>query len=42
MNRDIPELIAQAGFKLTADERMYVPGAKILSFNYWGRAKAAQ
>jgi ubiquinone/menaquinone biosynthesis C-methylase UbiE len=42
MNRDIPELITQAGFKVTADERMYVPGAKILSFNYWGRAKAAQ
>ena len=40
MNRDIPDLIAQAGFKITDDERMYVPGAKILSFNYWGRARA--
>jgi ubiquinone/menaquinone biosynthesis C-methylase UbiE len=41
MNRDIPGLITQAGFEITVDERMYVPGAKILSFNYWGRARAA-
>ena len=41
MNRDIPDLITRAGFRLTADERMYVPGLKMLSFNYWGRARAA-
>jgi len=39
MNRDIPALIAQAGFEITDDERMYIPGARILSYNYWGRAK---
>lgn len=39
MNRDIPDLIRKGGFEITVDERMYVPGAKILSYNYWGVAK---
>ena len=39
MNRDIPDLIRKGGFRITADERMYVPGARILSYNYWGVAK---
>ena len=39
MNRDIPRLIESGGFRITSDERMYVPGAKILSYNYWGAAK---
>lgn len=41
MNRDIPNLIAEAGFEVTVDERMYVPGLKMLCYNYWGRARAA-
>lgn len=41
MNRDIPDLIAKAGFEVTADERMYVPGLKMLCYNYWGKARAA-
>lgn len=40
MNRDIPELISQSGFEITSDERMYIPGIKALSFNYWGSARA--
>ena len=42
MNRDIPELITKGGFEITTDERMYIPGLKILSYNYWGRAKATR
>lgn len=38
MNRDIPAMINAAGFKITNDERMYIPGLRILSYNYWGSA----
>ena len=40
MNRDIPDLIAKGGFEISADERMYIPGPKVLCYNYWGRARA--
>lgn len=39
MNRDIPALIERSGFRITTDERMYIPGPRILSYNYWGTAK---
>jgi len=39
MNRDIPRLIESSGFRITSDERMYIPGPRILSFNYWGVAR---
>jgi len=39
MNREIPQLIESTGFRITTDERMYIPGPKILSYNYWGIAK---
>ena len=39
MNRDIPALIEGSGFRITTDERMYIPGPRILSYNYWGIAK---
>jgi ubiquinone/menaquinone biosynthesis C-methylase UbiE len=39
MNRDIPGLIESSGFRITTDERMYIPGLRILSYNYWGSAK---
>jgi ubiquinone/menaquinone biosynthesis C-methylase UbiE len=39
MNRDIPALIAGSGFRITNDERMYIPGLRILSYNYWGTAR---
>jgi ubiquinone/menaquinone biosynthesis C-methylase UbiE len=39
MNRDIPDLITKAGFDITSDERMYIPGIRMLCYNYWGQAK---
>jgi ubiquinone/menaquinone biosynthesis C-methylase UbiE len=39
MNRDVPGLLESSGFRITTDERMYIPGPKILSYNYWGAAK---
>lgn len=42
LNRDIPELIRTAGFELESDERMYIPGIKAFSYNFWGRATAAR
>jgi ubiquinone/menaquinone biosynthesis C-methylase UbiE len=41
MNRDIPDLLRSSGFRVIADERMYIPGVRVLSYNYWGRAVAA-
>ena len=38
MNRDIPALINAGGFDIKTDERMYIPGARILCYNYWGSA----
>ncbi len=38
MNRDVPSMIEAAGFKIVQDERMYIPGPRILSYNYWGSA----
>ena len=38
MNRDIPAIIEGAGFRITQDERMYIPGLRILCYNYWGSA----
>ncbi len=40
MNRDIPALINESGFSIKIDERMYIPGAKVLCYNYWGSAVA--
>ncbi|MBL6643062.1 MAG: class I SAM-dependent methyltransferase [Flavobacteriaceae bacterium] len=39
INRDIPTIINQNGFKISDLKTMYVPGWKPLSFNYWGEAK---
>ena len=39
MNRDIVGLIRECGFEITNDERMYIPSAKMLSYNFWGSAK---
>lgn len=41
MNRDIPGLLEASGFAMTVDERDYIPGPRILCFNYWGSAKIA-
>jgi ubiquinone/menaquinone biosynthesis C-methylase UbiE len=42
MNRDIPSLIEKGGFQLEADDRMYVPGIRMLSYHYWGVARSAR
>ncbi len=39
MNRDIAKIIEDAGFSMAEDNRMYIPGIRILSYNYWGMAK---
>lgn len=36
--RDIPNLFKQAGLKTIELEQGYIPGLKVLSYNYWGRA----
>jgi ubiquinone/menaquinone biosynthesis C-methylase UbiE len=38
MNRDIPALLEAGGFRIQTDERMYIPGARVLTYNYWGAA----
>ena len=39
LNRDIPKLISQAGFKIKQQDEMYIPGPKFAAYNYWGVAK---
>lgn len=36
--RNIPLLFDQAGLEIARLEEMYIPGPKILSYNYWGAA----
>ncbi len=38
MNRDIPALIKAGGFDIKLDERMYIPGARVLCYNFWDSA----
>jgi ubiquinone/menaquinone biosynthesis C-methylase UbiE len=40
LNRDIPALLEEAGFKPEVQSR-YIPGPRIFSFHYWGEATAA-
>lgn len=40
VNRDIPRLLESSGFHVDVDERMYIPGVRFLSYNYWGSAIA--
>lgn len=39
LNKDIPLIIEENGFKMIAVEKMYIPGWKPASFNYWGKAQ---
>jgi len=39
MNRDIPGLLRDGGFRIEEDNRDYIPGIKALSYNYWGAAR---
>lgn len=38
LNKDIPKLILENGFDITKIDKMYVPGWKPASYNYWGEA----
>ena len=38
LNRPIPQLLQQSGFKSTDMQTMYIPGWKPGCFNYWGTA----
>lgn len=38
LNRAIPELLEQGGFRIETLETMYLPGWRPGSFNYWGSA----
>ena len=37
--RDIPRLITEAGLKTLELNQLYIPGPRVLSYNYWGRAR---
>lgn len=39
MHRDIPALLDESGFAIEDDNRMYIPGLRVLSYNYWGAAR---
>lgn len=39
MNRDIPALLQEGGFTIEDDNRMYIPGVRALSYNFWGAAR---
>ena len=41
LNRAIPDLIEQGGFRIKGMETMYLPGWRPASFNYWGTATHA-
>ncbi|PKH68292.1 SAM-dependent methyltransferase [Flavobacterium sp. ALD4] len=38
LNRNIPQIIKDSGFKNIKLETIYIPGWKPLSYNYWGTA----
>ncbi len=38
LNRPIPSLLEQGGFRVTTLETIYLPGWKPASFNFWGTA----
>ena len=39
IQRDIPAILGQSGFLVEDDNRMYLPGPRALSYNYWGAAR---
>lgn len=42
LNRAIPDLIKQGGFRVESMQAKYIPGWKPASFNYWGEAIAVE
>lgn len=41
LNRDIPALLREGGFRCDDLETLYLPGPRPLTFNYWGTAHPA-
>lgn len=41
LNRDIPKLLEDGGFRVESVETMYIPGWRTASFNFWGSATQA-
>lgn len=41
LNRDIPKIISQNGFKIHQLDAGYIEGPKLAAFNYWGSASLA-
>ncbi|WP_348673543.1 methyltransferase domain-containing protein [uncultured Abyssibacter sp.] len=39
LDRKIPDLLSDAGFQVESLEQMYLPGPRVLTYNYWGSAK---
>ena len=37
--RDIPNLLTEAGLETVELHQQYIPGPKVLAYNYWGRAR---
>ena len=42
LNRPIPSLLEESGFKIQEMETMYLPGWRLANFNYWGTAVSVQ
>ena len=40
LDRDIPRLLQEAGFRCDDMQRTYLPGPRVLAYNYWGTAVA--
>ena len=38
LNRDVPAMLKAGGFKVLELEEMYLPGPRVLTYNYWGAA----
>lgn len=38
MDRDVPALLDAAGFKVDVLQQGYIPGPRVLTYNYWGEA----
>ena len=41
LNRDIPDLLEAAGFACPTLHTRYLSGPRVMTFNYWGEARAA-
>ncbi len=40
LDRDIPRLLQEAGFRSDDMQQAYLPGPRVLAYNYWGTAVA--